>query len=809
MKKTLNYVLAATTLLGGLVGLSSCGGKKDGKSYTYNTFTTTSPSNWCELTYKDENDTQIMTYLGSSFFTYDFKFDAKGNPIDGEFEMKYDAATKLEDVTATYAGNEKYSVPADATKQYAYKITLRDNLTWDDGTKIKASDFVYTMKEQLDPLAKHYRADSFYNSSLVLHNAQNYAKQGSIVDETVSNVFPGIAEAKAAGHKVYLDIEAVTNTLCEWLGVKGTYEQIKGAGLLDQYFAMYEGETAGQNFFDKYDVTKGRIEVTDQVIADYSKCLAWNPSANEEVAMLSVIPEYEYPAVNFEDVGIFVGSNDYEIVLVLDNPLSLLKDDGSLSYKAAYNLSSLPLVKRDVWEANKVAPSAGSTLYTTKYNSSVASTASWGPYKLTEFQSGKQYVLEKNNKWYGYKTDLYKDQYQTTKIVCETIKEYETAFLKFKAGEIDSIGIDVSVAKDYKGSERALYTPDDYVGSMQLQSSKEALKKRESAGVNKTLLSYTDFRKALSLSVNRSEYTKACTTSSLPGFGIFNSMHYYDVENGGVYRNTDEGRKTLCETYGIDTSKYASLEEAEAAITGYDLAAARELLTKAYNEAKQAGDIKDGDKVVLTFGSSETTEAFLRHVDFIKESFKTLAVGTPLEGKIDVEAKAYGNKWADDFRSGAYDICLGGWNGAAWDPGYFLLAYLSPDYMYSAAWDTSKEMMTFTVPGETEPRTMSLMSWYNALNGLDPNLPNWSEGAVDNSVRLALIAALENQILTHYYTVPLSYSFSSSLLSYKVEYITEEYNTFMAYGGLRYMTYNYSDSEWASYLESHTLDYTK
>ena len=370
MKKTLNYVLAATTLLGGLVGLSSCGPKKDGKSYTYNIYTITSPSNWCELTYKDENDTQIMNYIGSSFFTYDFKFDAKGNPIDGEFEMKYDAATKLEDVTSTYAGDKKYSVPADATKQYAYKITLRDDLTWDDGTKIKASDFVYTMKEQLDPLAKHYRADSFYKSSLVLHNAQAYAKQGSIVDETVSNVYAGVAEATAAGKEVYLDIGTVTNALSEWFGTKGTFEQFKAAGYLKAYFSIYEGETkTDQTFFDKYDVTKGRIKVTDQVIADYAKCKDWNPDANVEVAMLSVIPNYEYPAVNFEDVGIFVGSNDYEIVLVLDNPLSLLKEDGSLSYKAAYNLSSLPLVKKDVWEANKVAPSSGSTLYTTTYNS--------------------------------------------------------------------------------------------------------------------------------------------------------------------------------------------------------------------------------------------------------------------------------------------------------------------------------------------------------------------------------------------------------------------------------------------------------
>ena len=34
------------------------------------------------------------------------------------------------------------------------------------------------MKEQLNPDFMNYRADSFYNSSTVLHNAQNYIKQG-------------------------------------------------------------------------------------------------------------------------------------------------------------------------------------------------------------------------------------------------------------------------------------------------------------------------------------------------------------------------------------------------------------------------------------------------------------------------------------------------------------------------------------------------------------------------------------------------------------------------------------------------------
>ena len=134
-----------------VLGLASCGKKgfeDDGKTYTYNTYTMLTPSNWNELTYQDNNDTEIMNFIQSSFFRYDYKYDSKGNILPGEFEIKYDAATKLEDVTTEYVGNTKYNVPADAKDSFAYKITLREDLKWDDGTEITAEDFVYTMKQQ-------------------------------------------------------------------------------------------------------------------------------------------------------------------------------------------------------------------------------------------------------------------------------------------------------------------------------------------------------------------------------------------------------------------------------------------------------------------------------------------------------------------------------------------------------------------------------------------------------------------------------------------------------------------------------------
>jgi hypothetical protein len=55
------------------------------------------------------------------------------------------------------------------------------------------------------------------------------------------------------------------------------------------------------------------------------------------------------------------------------------------------------------------------------------------------------------------------------------------------------------------------------------------------------------------------------------------------------------------------------------------------------------------------------------------------------------------------------------------------------------------------------------------------------------------------------------YSFSASLQSYKVDYITLEYNTFMGYGGLKYMTFNFDDAGWDAEVQAAggEIDYKK
>lgn len=68
--------------------------------------------------------------------------------------------------------------------------------------------------------------------------------------------------------------------------------------------------------------------------------------------------------------------------------------------------------------------------------------------------------------------------------------------------------------------------------------------------------------------------------------------------------------------------------------------------------------------------------------------------------------------------------------------------------------------------------------------------------------QLTALGAVETAILKEYYSIPVFSRYSASLMGYKVDYVSYEYNTFMGYGGIRYMTFNYDDTAWAEFVAS-------
>ena len=832
---------------------ASCGGNKDSgstsdsadtsdpsgvtpaviKKGTYHTTTATMPSNWNELTYQDNNDTQILNYITSGFFEYDYKFDdAKGGKynadgsinvdaiVPGGYTTNYLAATDLKDVTATVDAKWGYTDAQKAAGGYAWQITLRKDLKWDDGTAIKADDYVYSMQAQLDPDFLNFRADTYYNTLQVKKAKAYFNKNQEATYPSVGTKYESADAAIAAGEVIYLDVYSLWgasgyvdkdgNKAPQWIPI--TDETVYDT---PDAWAAGKAEDAftAKGLFEQY---KGMVDVGGK----YEACLAIKVANTER-------------DITFEDVG-FYKVDDYSFVILMDKSYKFLKDDGSLSYLAAYYMQSLPLVHKAKYEKSKIAPAAGSTLWTSKYNSSLETTASCGPYKLESFQSGKAYTLVKNDNWFGYGLEAYKNQYNVTKIECEKVEEPSQNWMKFLAGEIDGVALDSEHINDYMHSKYVVYTPGTGTFGMQLFSDLNVLKK---SGNNNGILAIDEFRQAISLSLNRSDVVeKIWPGTAVACFGLMNSQYYYDVENGGVYRDTTEAKEGILRAYGFTKGadgkwsggeiNGASLDDAYEALTGYNPVKAKELVKVAYDKlvAKAEYYGYDASKgITIVYGSSIDNAKQRQRCQYVQDLLNTLCAGTGLEGKITLKFDASaGDKWSNAFRSGATQIGFGyGFGGNPFNPFDIVGGFVDPENSlnYHTYWDTKNEKMTLTMPagdyeGAGKTITMSLCNWYKCLNGLadkangDTEVYNWDAGYAPASARLVVLAALEEKVIQKAYSVMLIGEYSGELSSPKFSQISYDYNTFMAYGGMRYLVVNYTDAEWAEYVAAHNNDLT-
>lgn len=849
MKKLLALLLAMAMVF---ACFASCGGNKDSgstssagtndssdvtpaviKKGTYHTTTATMPSNWNELTYQDNNDTQILNYITSGFFEYDYKFDdAKGGKynadgsinvdaiVPGGYTTNYLAATDLKDVTATVDAKWGYTDAQKAAGGYAWQITLRKDLKWDDGTAIKADDYVYSMQAQLDPDFLNYRADTYYNTLQVKKAKAYFNKNQEATYPAVGTKYKNADAAIAAGEVIYLDVYTLWgasgyvdkdgNKAPQWIPI--TDETVYDTSAA---WAAGKAEDAftAKALFEKY---KGYVDVG----GDYEACLAYKVANTER-------------DVTFEDVG-FYKVDDYSFVILMDKSYKFLKDDGSLSYLAAYYMQSLPLVHKAKYEKSKIAPAAGSTLWTSNYNSSLETTASCGPYKLESFQSGKAYTLVKNDNWFGYGLEAYKNQYNVTKIECEKVEEPSQNWMKFLAGEIDGVALDSEHINDYMHSKYVVYTPGTGTFGMQLFSDLNVLKK---SGNNNGVLAIDEFRQAISLSLNRSDVVeKIWPGTSVACFGLMNSQYYYDVENGGVYRDTTEAKEGILRAYGFTKGadgkwsggeiSGASLDDAYESLTGYNPVKAKELIKVAYDKLVANAEYYGYDAskgITIVYGAAVDNAKQHQRCQYVQDLLNTLCAGTGLEGKITLKFDASsGSKWSDAFRSGATQIGFGyGFSGNPFNPFDIVGSFVDPENSlnYHTYWDTKNENMTLTMPagdyeGAGKTITMSLCNWYKCLNGLadkangDTEVYNWDAGYAPASARLVVLAALEEKVIQKAYSVMLIGEYSGELSSPKFSQISYDYNTFMAYGGMRYLVVNYTDAEWAEYVAAHNNDLT-
>lgn len=749
--------------------------------YTYLDYLSSSPTTWNPHTYSTVDDGYIMDYIGMGLYNFDFDQD---HPEYGYTVMPEMAAEMPIDVTAEFAGKPEWNVPEGAEVGYVYRIPLNEKAVWEDGTPINADTYIYSMQQQLDPAMQNYRADSYYTGALTMTNAKDYVYQGRVQPIPLSEY---IAREGLEGEAALLEKAGTEPGYVNWKYSFG------------EMFDAEAGEWKGDGFEDK--VVEAGVDLNRLRELYIEKVTSWGDS--EEKALQYFLDEaqinYTFPEVAWETVGL-QKTGDYEITLFLDKPLT--------GFYLFYNLGGNWIVKEDLYEANK-RKQEGSELVSSNYMTNVETTISYGPFKLVQYQDDKVIELVKNDTWYGYTDGRHEGRYQVNRIFTQIIKENATQLQMFLSGQIDSVGLSSDQVGDYRGSDYIYYTLSQFTGNLFMQADKAKLEARQEDGINKTILTIKEFRKGLAWSIDRKDFAASTTASSSAGFGLLNSRYIADVDNIIPYRNFDQAKETLLKVYGLEYGEgkdYATLDDAYEALTGYDLDGARELFNVAYDKAIEAGLLKETDIIRLTYSASEDSESTRKTFNYLNDNWTKAMVGTKLEGKFQMEFDATaGNEFAKNFRAGLSDLLIAGWSGAAFDPFYFMLAYLDDNYRYAVSFDPSVEL-TLNVDGTDV--TMSATQWYDAMMGDDPDHPYGSDKA-PMDLRLSILAMLEAAVLEDYTSAPLTYGSSATLKGQKIEYYIEEYNELMGRGGLQYMSFNFDDAGWAEYLAQNkgVLDY--
>lgn len=816
MKKILSFVLALAMLL-------PCLAVAEGatESYIYKDSVSTLATNWNPHTYQTEDDSYPADFLRVGL--YSFIFNDELNPVEGKDpfagykiipEM---AASEPVDVTEQVkAEHPEYNIPESATSGYAYTIELNPDCTWEDGTPINADTYVESMKRLLDPKLINYRASDYYSGDLCIAGAEAYANAGKTTYLDLAGSL-ALADLVKGDDGVYTTADG--NPV--YLGVDFALEQTGGNTLkdyVDAYGDAYFGMTNWETLVGMMD-ENGLIPLTDENLALYGDVTTANPAWNETEADL---PNYfvvakSFGEANFDNVGIYK-NDEYSITLVFGKSLK--------GFYLLYNLSGNWIVDVDLYDACLKQTGDG---WTSTYNTSVETTKSYGPYKMSSYEADKAMHFVKNENWWGYNDGkhVYVDpvdgetyeMYMTTEVDCQVVAEADTRKLMFLKGQLMGYGLQADDFATYRNSEYIHFTPDETIYFLIFNGYKDAINEREAAADFDTTkydletMTLTSFRKAFAVTYDKELFAATISPARSGGYGLIGAAYLYDPETGARYRDTDQAKKALCDFYSVDVSAYASLDEAVNSITGYDPVAVKELFAQAYNEAIEAGYITDtdgdgkSDQIVrIEYCSSATSDFMVKTIAYLNEKLSEVTVGTPFEGKIEIyESAPYGTDWSNKIKSGLSDVVLGGWSGSALNPFGLSDLYVNPSYQYDAKWfDATKVNMTLTIEGEE--LTTDLKSWSDALNGTTITIGekkyNFGADQVNVEERLDILAGIEAAVLNTYDYIPMLQNAGASLLSQQVFYVVDEYNPIMGRGGIAYMKYNYTESEWTEFVNS-------
>lgn len=752
----------------------------DEKVYTYNdVMTATTDLNWNPVSWETFDDSYMLGFQSMGFYEFVLNADKTGWAIIPEMAADYPV-----DVTADYVG--QFGVNEGEVGK-AWKIALNPDACWDDGTPINADSYIYTYQQQLDPAQLNRRADSLYAGEAAIVGAKAYFYQGQ---EAFSPIGMTTTEFLAAGgteDQLYVDAIGFWNA-AGYVNANG--EEIPAyLPISDETIYSKDGTDA-----EDQDPFSAKSLYTDYLAAG----AAYESYSGDYLGTVE-----GYPAnASWDSVGI-IKTGDYELTFVFQAPIA------NPNYYVPYYLP-MYLVKQDMYEALKVEADGR---ITTTYGTTQETSASYGPYKLDYFELDKQITFVRNDNFYGYKDGKHTGMWQADVISTQVISKHETQLLSFLNGEIDTVTLQQEDMEKYASSDYIRYTPQSYTTKLTFNTDETALAERGTQ-----ILGNLNFRKAFSLAIDRSTFAASYTAAGSAGYGMLNYLYVYDPFSGAAYRDNDAAKAALCDLYGLTygaDGDFDDVDEAYDAITGYDIEQARQLMATAYAQVTTDGTWDGTTPVKITMSVYQSDDIYVKMFNFLNDALKSACEGTGFEGKVELEMKVDGDYY-ETMYAGQTDMIFSTWGGANYSP--FTLLYEcycdagindDPNQM-EYGFDSNAVEVTMVINGKEF--TQSLQKWALWVDGDEKTVITSNDGSLtldafanyDADSKCALFAKLEYVYLANYVNTPMYYRNVGSMVSQKGDYAVQQYTDMVEFGGLRYYTFNYDDTEWAAVAGSLT-----
>ncbi len=882
MKNKLVFAFSAVMACG--LVLTACQPAEDNsKKFTYNTYLSTKPKTWNTHNWQTSDEGYIQGFSEMGFYDVILNSTKDGYEFVHEMAADFPLDTTKEISDEDY---DKYGYTGNITSGFVWDIALNDKAVWEDGTPIKADDYIESLKRQLDPKMVNFRADSFYASNLVVANAEAYFKQGR---ETVEPLYNYIdkdtgdfnQDGVCGDGNMYINLGRYTpyvdtvfgnadnsstfyTVLNNRSGTVGDAGELAAQRITDgvKYYLWQYVDHTDSEFAKDWEEVEKLNDIKEEMmnydnleigLFDENEVLTRRELGNSDINTyvpysMSALQKdlqtfvaavgrggatskpwswklplfgnvYNSDTMEWDNVGISK-VDDYKIRLFLSQKIS------SLNLKFA--LSSNWLVKVDLYDSLKTVLATG--LEATKYaTESVNNYMSYGAYKLTKFEAGKSFTLERNDNWYGYSDEAHKGQYQMTAINTSIITEHTTVRQMFEKGQLDDFAMNRDDMKDYGNSSRKTTTYESYTQKISFNSDRSKLLSRQKGNENKTIIANDSFRKAISLGLNRNDFASKATAGSKGFTGLLNDLYLTDVELGEMYRNTAQGKSVYTSVYGeyggdpfAENYEPTALELKQ---NGYNKQYAVYELTKAIKEelaSTEEGAFRAGNEINVELrvydNESLTTKDM---VNFIQTTFTSLMDAavekltdegvTGLTGTKLTLSTVKDEDYYNTAKNGNYDMIFSTWGGAAINPYGLMQVYCDSTFdstcEYGFKGKQNNVKLDIDLDGDGKNIvTKSFNNWYTYMTTelIEPDRdnPDFDQAKYDkvHNQKLNVLAGLEAGILNRFEAIPLVARGTSSLTSFKVENATNNYINLVGYGGIRFLEFKMNDAEWQEFI---------